>query len=125
MHRGLCSGRSGIEGKGTVLMRSSGGKFAIRLGMAAAAAFAAIQLLSIGVASANAANPNPDTVGAATLNADGTVTAQLSGTWSWPGQLCEGRYGEGYAVDWWGVSASQTPSNPFSLTDATEVSTPG
>jgi uncharacterized repeat protein (TIGR01451 family) len=90
-----------------------------------AAAIVGVQLVAIAPALANAANPDPDTTGTATVNADGTVTANLSGTWSWPGQSCEGRYGTGYAVDWWGVSTSQTPTNSFSLTNATEVTGPG
>jgi hypothetical protein len=91
----------------------------------AAAAVVGVQLVTISPALANAANPDPDTTGTAMVNADGTVTANLSGTWSWPGQTCEGRYGEGYAVDWWGISSSSTPANNFTLTNATEVSTPG
>jgi uncharacterized repeat protein (TIGR01451 family) len=91
----------------------------------AAAAVAGTTLLVAAPALANAANPDPDTTGTAMVNADGSVTANLSGTWSWPGQSCEGRYGEGYAVDWWGISSSATPANNFTLTDATEVTAPG
>ena len=91
----------------------------------AAATVAGTTLLVAAPALANAANPDPDTTGTAMVNADGTVTANLGGTWSWPGQTCEGRYGEGYAVDWWGISASQTPANNFTLTNATEVTAPG
>jgi hypothetical protein len=74
---------------------------------------------------ANAANPNPDTKAVETVNADGTATVTLSGTWSWPGQNCEGRYGEGWAVDWWGLSSSQLPANNFTLTNASVVTGPG
>jgi hypothetical protein len=91
----------------------------------AAATVAGTTLLVAAPALANAANPDPDTTGTAMVNADGTVTANLSGTWSWPGQTCEGRYGEGYAVDWWGISSSATPANNFTLTNATEVTAPG
>ncbi|MHB8437937.1 MAG: hypothetical protein ACYDD4_02085 [Acidimicrobiales bacterium] len=76
-------------------------------------------------AAANAANPAPTTQGTATLNADGTVTVALSGTWVWANQSCAGRYGEGYAIDWWGVSASSAPSPSFALTNATAVTSPG
>lgn len=90
-----------------------------------AAALAAVQVIAIAPALANAANPNPDTKAVETVNANGTVTVKLTGTWSWPGQSCEGRYGEGWAVDWWGLSASSLPTNNFSLTNATEVTAPG
>ncbi len=84
-------------------------------------------IAAVGVASAlaNAPNPNTDIVATGVLNANGSVTVHVSGTWSWPGQNCAGRYGEGWAVDWWGISASQTPSPSFSLTNATEVNPPG
>jgi hypothetical protein len=89
-----------------------------------AAALAAVQVIAIAPALANAANPNPDTKAVETVNGNGTVTVKVSGTWAWPGQNCEGRYGEGWAVDWWGISSSPTPANPFSLTNATIVTSP-
>jgi hypothetical protein len=85
--------------------------------MCSAAAFFALAVPAL----ANAPNPDPDTVANAVVNSNGTVTVTLSGTWSWPGQNCAGRYGEGWAVDWWGISTSQTPSPSFSLTNASEV----
>ena len=85
----------------------------------------ALQVVVATSAFANAADPDPTTSGTATVNADGTVTAKLHGTWSWPGQNCAGRYGEGWAVDWWGISSSATPNPSFSLTDATQVTGPG
>jgi hypothetical protein len=99
-----------------------------RLGTLAVTAVAAtigMQALGVAPALANAANPSPDTAGTAVVNADGTVTANLHGTWTWPGQSCAGRWGEGWAVDWWGVSSSKTPSPSFSLTNASVVATPG
>lgn len=89
--------------------------------MAAGVLFAAAELVAVSPAFGNAPNPNADIAGTSVTNADGTVTVNLSGTWTWPGQACSGRYGEGWAVDWWGISSSKTPSNPFSLTNATEV----
>jgi hypothetical protein len=77
------------------------------------------------VAGANAADPNADTSAAETVNGDGTVTVDMSGTWTWAGQDCAGRYGTGWAVDWWGISTSATPTNNFTLTDATIVTPPG
>ena len=78
------------------------------------------------VAGANAANPDAGhTVGTFVANGDGSVTATLSGTWSWPGQDCAGRYGTGWAVDWWGISTSATPTNNFTFTDASIVDPPG
>jgi hypothetical protein len=70
---------------------------------------------------ANAANPNPGTTGSVVVNSDGSVSISLNGTWTWPGQDCAGRYGEGFSVDWWGVSTSPTTSPAFDLTNATEV----
>ena len=93
--------------------------------MAAGVLFAAAELVAVSPALGNAANPDNNTTGTFTVNGDGTVTVDLSGTWSWPGQDCAGRYGEGWAVDWWGVSASKTPTNPFSLTNASIVTSPG
>lgn len=56
-----------------------------------------------------------------TVNGDGSVTVNLSGTWTWAGQKCAGRWGEGWAVDWFGISTSSTPSPSFAVTNATEV----
>jgi len=85
---------------------------------------AALALGAFGVAApagANAANPQPDISATGQVNGDGSVTVALSGTWIFPGQSCEGRYGTGLAVDWWGISGSSTPSPNFSLTNATVV----
>ncbi|MGH9917338.1 MAG: hypothetical protein ACRD6W_00480 [Nitrososphaerales archaeon] len=84
-------------------------------------ALVAVLLPGSNKAFANAANPNPTTTGTMTQNSDGTVSVAISGTWSWAGQNCEGRYGEGFSVDWWGISTSATPSPSFSLTNASEV----
>lgn len=73
------------------------------------------------VASANAANPVAGTSGTAVVNPDGSVTVTLEGTWSWPGQQCSGRYGVGWAVDWWGASAQKIPTDAFALSNASEV----
>ncbi len=106
-----------------------------RLGRALRAGFATFALMvstviavgvaGVGPAGANAANPDPVTTGTFTLNGDGTVTASLNGTWTWVGQDCSGRYGTGWAVDWWGISTSATPSPNFNLTNATVVNPPG
>ncbi len=77
------------------------------------------------VAGANAANPTATTSAAETVNSDGTVTVDMSGSWTWAGQNCAGRYGTGWAVDWWGISTSATPTNNFTLTDASIVTPPG
>jgi hypothetical protein len=90
-----------------------------------AAAGTLLPLAAVAPALANAANPNPDTKAVETPHANGTVTVNVSGTWSWPGQSCEGRYGEGWAVDWWGISSSPLPTNNFTLTNASEVTGPG
>lgn len=102
-----------------------------RLSRAGAAVLSAVGTLLVAMAlggitgaAANAANPLPTTAGTATVNADGSVTVDLNGTWTWPGQACAGRYGEGWAVDWWGISASTTAPN-FSLSDASLVNPPG
>lgn len=86
-----------------------------------AVAVALIAAVAPAAAMANAGNPQPTTGGTETLNADGTATVVLNGTWSWPGQACGGRYGLGWAVDWWGISPSKTPNPSFALTNASEV----
>jgi|SRR5581483_9117304 len=43
------------------------------------------------------------------------ATVTVSGTWNWTGQACSGRYGIGWAVDWWGVSTHSTPTSNFSV----------
>ena len=92
---------------------------------AMAGALVVVGLVSFStVASGDAANPNPTTTGTLTPNADGTVTANLSGTWSWDRPAAQ-RYGTGWAVDWWGISTSPTPTNNFTLTNATTVNPPG
>ena len=106
------SGSSSGPGRGR---RHVGAKAAVAL-----AGTAALLVGSAGMAFANAANPAPTTTGSAIVNADGTVSVSLSGTWVWPGQDCAGRYGEGYSVDWWGVTTSPTAAN-FSLSDASQV----
>lgn len=87
----------------------------------ATAAAVAVTVALPAFALANAPNPQPTTTGTETLNADGSVTVALTGTWSWPGQGCAGRYGVGWAVDWWGITSSHTPNPSFSLSNATEV----
>ncbi len=90
-----------------------------------ASALVVVGLVSFStVAAPDAANPTATTTGTLTPNADGTVTANLSGNWTWD-QACGQRYGEGYSVDWWGISTSSTPSPNFSVTNATEVNPPG
>jgi len=81
-----------------------------------------IAVSSQSVAWANAPNPNPSTtLVSATTNGDGSVTVTIGGTWTWIGQPCAGRFAEGWAVDWWGISTSKTPSPSFSLTNASTV----
>jgi len=93
-----------------------------RLGRVGALVMVAIvAAIAPAAASANAGNPQGTTSGTETINADGTVTVALSGNWSWPGQACGGRYGIGWAVDWWGISVLKTPNPSFALTNASEV----
>ncbi|MBV9950664.1 MAG: hypothetical protein JO291_01840, partial [Acidimicrobiia bacterium] len=84
-----------------------------------------VQGVGIGPAGANAANPNPDTHGTATVNPDGTVSADIGGTWVFAKQICSGRYSTTFGVDWWGLSASPLPANNFTVTNATQVTSPG
>jgi uncharacterized repeat protein (TIGR01451 family) len=91
---------------------------------AAVMAVAGMVLIAVSFAApqaafANAANPAPDTIATPVVNNNGTVTINLSGTWTWPNQACAGRYGEGWAVDWWGASTS--PSAPNFSVDATQL----
>lgn len=85
----------------------------------AALAFGAFGVVA--PAGANAPNPNPDIQATGTVNSDGSVTVHVSGTWVWDNQNCEGRWGEGWAVDWWGISGSPTPANPFTLTNVSLI----
>jgi hypothetical protein len=94
---------------------------------AAASAMVVVGLVSFSsVAGANAANPDATTQAVALVNNDGSVTVTMSGTWTWASQAdCTSRYGEGWAVDWWGISTDATPANNFTLTNADIVSPPG
>ena len=89
----------------------AGRRFGAKAGVAGLATASLVAGMA-GAAFANAANPTPSTSGSAIVNSNGTVTVTLTGNWTWPGQDCAGRYGEGYAVDWWGVSGSATPALP-------------
>ncbi|MGH9079876.1 MAG: hypothetical protein ACRDYE_07365, partial [Acidimicrobiales bacterium] len=80
-----------------------------------------------GIAFANAANPLANSQGTATLNTNGTVTVTVGGTWDWGSsaglsgggaQDCSGRWGVGWAVDWWGMSSSSAASSIPGLTNA-------
>jgi len=88
---------------------------------------ATIALGALGLAApagANAPDPKPDIQATGTTNSDGSVTVHVSGTWIWPGQDCEGRFGEGWAVDWWGISGSPLPANNFTLTNVSLIPGP-
>ena len=50
-------------------------------------------------------------------------TVTLSGTWTWTNQDCSGRYGDAWAVDWWGVSTSKLPASNFAVTRS-EIASP-
>jgi hypothetical protein len=89
------------------------------------AAAIAIQVVAPVTALADAANPVGAATGTETSNVDGTVTVALGGTWTWSGQKCANRYGLGWAVDWWGTSASNASSPNFSLNNATVVAPTG
>ena len=79
-------------------------------------------------ASANAANPAGGVTGSSVTNADGSVTVSLNGSWSWapdsegdsktsPQANCSQRYGVGFVVSWWGLSASHSlPTFPVTTT---------
>jgi hypothetical protein len=112
------AGRSGPRTRRR-LLRGAG------VAITSVAAACVLQLIGAVPAFANAANPRPDTSGTATVNGDGTVTAEIHGTWVFANQSCAGRWGTGFAVDWWGISGSKTPSPSFSLTNASAVVTPG
>ena len=99
--------------------RRAWGRVPFLLG-ACVVAVATVALAAPTPAFANAANPTPTTTGTEVHHATGSVTVELHGTWSWTDQLCTGRYGVGWAVDWWGMSSSATPDPSFSV-QATEV----
>jgi uncharacterized repeat protein (TIGR01451 family) len=82
----------------------------------------AATLLALGApAFANTTNATTATA-TGVINADGSETVTMSGNWTWPsGQSCTGRYGTGWVVGWWGIGASQTPANNFTLTNASTL----
>ncbi|HET6793207.1 MAG TPA: hypothetical protein VFH45_02120 [Acidimicrobiales bacterium] len=128
-----------------------------RVGAAAASGLGlsmlAVASVGMAAASANAPNPIQQVTGGVQSNTDGSATVTLHGNWSWdtlsasddngstkssPQLACQGRYGVGWAVDWWGtdaahpsfsiqndaynqVGATQNPAVPF----AAGSSTPG
>lgn len=70
---------------------------------------AVVTTVGVAAAFANAGNPQGTSHGTATVNPNGTVTVDVGGTWEWPSQTdCTGRYGLGWAVDWWGISSSSS-----------------
>src|SRR5579859_1060004 len=74
-------------------------------------------LLAVGVPAAFA-NTSNATSGQATavINADGSETVTMSGTWQWPAGLsCTSRYGTSWVISWWGIGTSSTPANNFTL----------
>ena len=84
----------------------------------------AVAFVAVGPAGATAADPNPVTTG--TVHVERRRDRHGHVGWKiWVGQDCAGRYGTGWAVDWWGISTSATPSPNFNLTDASEVVYPG
>ena len=70
---------------------------------------------------ANAPNPTSVSASASDPDAQGRVTVTVSGTWSWeapaspsPQTNCDGRYGAGWAVDWWGINKAPQAINGLS-----------
>ena len=81
-------------------------------------------------ASANSANPAGAVTGSSVTNADGSVTVSLNGSWSWapdgspsPQASCSQRYGVGFVVSWWGISASHALPT-FPVTTSQWIGTP-
>jgi len=109
---------------GSIKRRSGGRKVAVGVFTVVATLIA-----TMGVAFADAADPNPDAAGTATIvsgtvtqNPDGSwtvtsgsVNVEVGGTWTWfsRGDKCGARYGVGWAVDWHGISTA--PSVPGSV----------
>jgi len=109
-------------------------------------AVAALVLGPAVAAFANAANPTKADAkvwdcgqqGAPVQCSSGAIV-EVSGTWSWgelanqkssPQKDCAGRYGVGWSVDWWGMSASKTASSiqgleGSTISPATNNSAPG
>jgi hypothetical protein len=75
-------------------------------------------------AAAFANAPNPVHVEgslSAPNGANAPVTVTVSGSWSWeapyspsPQTNCDGRYGAGWSVDWWGINKTPQPINGLS-----------
>jgi hypothetical protein len=80
-----------------------------------AASVAVVAMAAPPLASANAPNPTSQITGTLAQNPTGSATVTLQGSWHWTGQKCTGRYGIGWAVDWWGLSTSAAPSDDFSV----------
>jgi uncharacterized repeat protein (TIGR01451 family) len=81
-------------------------------GLGTAGATVALAAFAAG-AFANAPNPTGATATVSDPNAQGQVTVTVSGTWSWeapasptPQTDCDGRYGVGWNVDWWGINTA-------------------
>jgi hypothetical protein len=61
----------------------------------------------------------------AVQNGDGTVTMTVSGTWNWPGQACNVRYGTAWSIGWWGIGSSATPLPSLTLTNVSLITNSG
>jgi uncharacterized repeat protein (TIGR01451 family) len=127
----------GARRSGRWLIRARGGVLGVASRLTAAfmtivgVALVGVAVMVPAAAYANAPNPEPDTTAnvtvynTATTLPDGqtapagAVTINLSGIWNWATvngpQDCDGRYGEGLSVDWWGGKSSAT------LLDASEA----
>lgn len=92
-----------------------------RLGLAVGATLVVMAALAVPAAFANTANPTTFNA-TETINGNGTATVTISGNWDWPsGQKCIGRYGTGWEVGWWGIGATNTPANNFTLSNVSII----
>src|SRR3954469_14558476 len=102
-----------VEGTAGVRRRSTRQTTAKVVGAVAVlgAIVTALLVATVGIAFANAANPLPTSTGTATVNPDGSVDVNVSGTWDWQSQNgCTARWGVGWALDWGGISTNPNPS---------------
>src|SRR3954452_10214744 len=104
-------------------------------GIGTAGASVALAAFAAG-AFANAPNPVTATATSSSPDAQGHVTVTVSGQWSWeapfsptPQTNCNGRYGAGWAIDWWGINGGGNAipglSYPAVATSGNTIATQG
>lgn len=102
---------------------SRGGRFSRRLLVAAILGSVVALVAAVAPAFADSSTATSTSV-AAVQHPDGTVTVTVSGTWDWPSQKCNARYGTGWSVGWWGIGSTATPLPGLMLTNVSLITSP-